>query len=945
MPGVLGTVYGQVRLDVRQAVAAYAAVRAQNAKMVYALRGTSESFIQSGRSMVTAGAGLVYIFGKAVSAAAEFQRRMDFFGAITNATAKDMDQLRKFTLKMGTDTIFTVDELADGFIELGKAGISAQDIMGGIGRAMANLGAAADIPLAESGQIITSVIKTWAFEAGKATHVVNELQGAANATIADVSDLGVSLKYVGGIAATTGISFSDTIDAISLLAQAGIRGSTAGTSLRQMLVSLNGATGPATEALKSLGIITKNGTNLFYDQAGNIKSLAKVFQILQDHTKNLSNVERLAAFRTIFNNRALASASILTRAGAKGFANMNKQIGKTTAAEIMHKRLDNLSGDIKILKANIQTMLVKAGSPFQEQIRGWVQQLTRLIQAFGKLDPKTQKLIVQFIGMSGAALITMGTFNLLIGVMLRFIANAIKMAAGVAFLVKWLKILIFNLRWLVILFGGEVAAALGISAAALAAIVAVIVIVVAGLVLLYLKWKPFRELINAFASAIWDAIKAIGVFLKLLATDPGAAWGKIKQLAKDVAAAIVQAFQSLAGKVWSWLKGAADRIGQFVQTAIAWFLSLPSKVVGIITDFVTKVISLLTFRNAGFVIGFMVGTVLKWMLLLQLRAIEFVGRMVSGILGLLAKLPGKVGFLIGFLVGRAILLWYKFMRASLKLMARLVRGVVSFLSKLPGKVIRLIVRTSVGAAHAFMKMVKALPHLAAEAVKGIINFIQQLPSRVAHFILATVAKSIILWGRFKRLAIQFAKGAAKGFIDALKNLPKTVSGILGKVIQAWKDVIKAGFDAAKAFASGLWNGFKKGLGINSPSLIERQMWQITDVMDEETKKMARHTMNVQKLSKQLADNQFGLMDPEGIRDSRSLVRLASMHARNQHRARTLAGLSGKRRAVGRARRGSGDRRAEIRITNWHEGRGHMREIAEDVVDDDASFNDFVGGNR
>ena len=87
---VLGTISGQVRLDIRQAVAAYATLRAQNARTVYAMRGTGDAFVRSGQVMAATGFGLVYMFSKAVMAAAEFERKMDFFGAVQKTSARDM---------------------------------------------------------------------------------------------------------------------------------------------------------------------------------------------------------------------------------------------------------------------------------------------------------------------------------------------------------------------------------------------------------------------------------------------------------------------------------------------------------------------------------------------------------------------------------------------------------------------------------------------------------------------------------------------------------------------------------------------------------------------------------------------------------------------------------------------------------------------------------------
>ena len=946
MPGVLGTVSGQIRMDVRQAVAAYAAVRAQNSKLMYALRGSSESFIRSGKAMVGAGAGLVYIFGKAVNSAAEFQRRMDFFGAVTNARKKDVRELSKFILDLATNSIFSANEIADGVIELGKAGIHTKDILGGIGKAMVNLGASADIPLADAGQIITSTLKTWNLQAGRATHVVNELQGAANATIADVTDIGVSLKYVGGIAATTGISLDDTINAISLLAQAGIRGSTAGTSLRQMLVSLGGATKPAHKELENLGIILKNGTNLFYDQRGNIKPLAQVYQILQNHTKKLNNEQRLAALRTIFNNRALAAASILTRAGAKGFDRMNKAVKSTTAADIAHKRLNNLSGDLKKLKSNLDVLFIRGGSPFQKQARKWVQSITDLVKAFGKLDPHTQKMIIQSIGMAGAILIAMGAFNLIIGTLLKFIGHMIQMGAAVKFVFKIIKILVFNLRAFWAFVVGPLAEALGISVAALLGWVLVIAAVVAAVVILYKKWAPFRHLVDTVAKAIWNAIKAVARFAATVAKHVPGVWRAFTNGVKNAWNAVKNFFTGLVRGAKNWLSAAGRNIGNFVKGVINWFKQLPARVEHIITSFVMTVTKALTFRNLGFVIGFVIGRMIRWFLIGVKTVVLLVARGVVAVINWFRKMGPRVGHAIENLVVRAVILMQRLAKRIGNAAKNAVTAVVHWFQKLPGRVAAFVVRMVTRAVTLFNRARVALPRLAGQATNSVITWFRKLPGRVISFVQRMVSRAINLLQNLAHKAQKFGDDIYNGIVTGIQGLPGAVQGILGKVISAIKGVIQQGFNAVKDFASGLWHGFKAGLGINSPSFIEKAMWQITGVMEGETKKISKHTMRVQQLSKQLAATGWGGADLRDMRGRAGIVDLASMHARNRNRFRDAANRSGRREiriAHRDDRRNDPNRRFALDITNWHEGRGHMREIAEDAIDDNQSFEMTVSG--
>lgn len=956
MAGGLGTITGQVRLDVRQAVASYAALRAQNASTVYALRGTGDAMVGAGKTFAAAGLGMLYVFGKVAGAAAEFERKLDFFGAVSGATAKQMQRLSKYALQLGQDTIYSANEIADGFVELGKSGVKVKDIIGGVGKAVTSLGAAGDIPLIQSAQIITSSVAQFALEAKDATHVADLLAGAANASIADITDIGYSLKYVGGIAHVAGLGLEDVTTAISILAQAGIKGSTAGTTLRQMIVSLPGVTAKAQQALQDLGIILKDGTNRFYDQKGELKPLSQVYQILGDSMKSLTAEQKTSALRTIFQTRALSAAAVLTRAGAKGFKNMYKEMSKVTAAEVASKRLDNLSGDIEILKGNIETLVIQAGGPFQEMLRGWVQNITKLVQAYGRLSPETQKNIIATIGIAGATLTAMGAFLIIVGTIFRFIAAVLKLIAGFKFLFKIMRIVIFNLRFAAAIFGGELAAALGVAAAAigitvgaLLAIIAVVVAVIAGLVILYLKCDAVRNAVNGFAMAIWNAIKAIGTFFKTLATNPGAIWDGIKKGVSSVG----DYLGKLPGIFASALGRALGAVGGWIGNVVGYFLSLPGKLLGIITSMAGKLFSLFTFRNVGYALGFFIGTVVRLMTTLPIKMITLALRAANGLFNIFKSLPGKIGFLIGFMVGRVV---GSMIRMSIKmglLAARAVMGVINFFKKLPGRIASFVIQTALKAIAKFNEIKAAIPRLAAEAVNGVVNFFQQLPARVYNFVNSMVNRAKAAFSRMKTNAIQMATAMFNGVVEAITGLPATIAGILDNCISAFKDVVTSAFNAAKDFAGGLWDGFKSGLGIKSPSFIEKHMFQMNKTLDSESKKMAKKTAAIQKIGKKYIDRTttFGA-NGKAVPSSSAAsgyVKLASMHATNQNRARSLAGSAGKR-SVADARRAdrkgtAGDRKVAMEITNWRTGHGYIRGIAQDAVDDDQDYSETLGRMR
>ena len=947
MAGVLGTITGQVRLDVKQAVAAYAALRGEHQKTMYALRGTSDTFIRAGKGMLVAGGIIAYGFTRAVSAAAEFERKMDYFGAVTDTNSKKMQKLSKFTLQVAQDTIYSANEIADGFVELGKAGVNADQIMRGVGRAMAYLGAAADIPLPEAAQIITSAVAQFELGGKQAIHVADLLAGAANASIADVTDIGYALKYVGGIAHTAGLGLDDVTTAISVLAKAGIRGSTAGTTLRQMIVSLPGTTDKAQTALKQLGIITEDGSNKFYDLHGNLKPLSSVFEILRKSMKGLTKEQQTTTLRTIFQTRALSAASVLMRAGKKGFHDMMGEMSKVTAMEVANKRLDNLSGDIEILKGNIETLVIQQGGPFQEMLRGWVQKLTKLIQAYSKLDPATQRFITQSVGMTGVILILMGVLNLFIGIILKFVYNCIRMGEALSFLFgifrSGSKFMVFmGDLWAGLSLAVEaVATALGLTVGAFLAVVAAVAAVIAIVVILYKKWQPFRDLVNTVANALWNAAKAVGNFFKSLITDPGKVWDALQKGFNSFMGFV----KRLPGVVAGAFGSALSAVGSFIGSVVKWFISLPGRVWGAITGFFAKLKSIFTMKNIAYALGFAIGTLVRLFLTFGIKAGLVIADMITKIVGFFRALPGKVGNFVLNMAARVTKSLNKMKQKAINLAVRMTLGIIKTAKGLPAKIGGFFAAMAAKSIAKMISFAKSVPEKARQAKDNILNYLKDLPARVGAKILEMVTKAKHFVQRLPMMFFNAGIDLYEKFRTSIENLPSLVAGIMDNLIGAIKDKITGAFNAVKDFASNMWDGFKAGLHINSPSIIEKKMWEITGVMDTEVKKMKKKTLDVQNMSKTLAKTSFTVGDPGALPSAAGYRKLAVMHQTNQKAARMLAEGAGKQ-GLHDARRT--DRKLQphgkvpFHIDNWREGTGHFRNIAQDVVDDDHDYEDSLG---
>lgn len=844
MAGSLGTISGQVRLDAAAAISAFAAIRAASARTQTSLLAAGTSLKTLGKISMISGLALVAAFGVAVNAAADFEKKMDYFGAVNNATAEEMEKVRTKALQLGRDSQYSAGQIADAFVEMAKAGVSVKDITGGMADAIVNLAAAADIHLDQATQIVTSQIQAYGLSVKDAARITDLFAGAANASIVDVDDLGVSLKYVGGVAHALGIEFDSTMVALSLLGKAGIKGSTAGTSLRQIMVSLAGGTDKAKAQLKDLGIITKSGSNLFFDAHGKAKSLDQVFQILQDHTKGLTQQQQLMAFRTIFNNRALAAAEILTHAGAAGFADMAAQMNKTTAADVAAKRMDNLSGDVKRLRSSIDTLMIQAGTPFQNMLRGIVQHITKVINAFINLPSGVQTAILAFIGIMGVILTFLGAVALIGGTVLKAIGVFKQMWGALKLLWAMTRIM--------------TAATWELTVATLSnpyvIIVIAIIALVTAFILLYKHSERFRNIMDAIGRGLKSGFLATVNWFKGLPKFFEDLWHQIAgwfmvgvgwvKKNWDILAAIL--LGPIGGLILVWRR--------FGDSIVAFFKSIPGAV-GRFT--VQAVQAAITFAQKlpyyiGYALGFTAGILIRGLYEMGKAIYNWGMTAVTDTIKWFQQLPGRLAAFFTLMYQNFITWSVQFGLAVKNWAVSAYNNTINWFKLLPGRIAGFFTDLWHGSTKAWTSFNTSLILWLTNSYNNTINWFSKLPGRVYSFFVSLKNQAV---GQLKSLAssaYSLGLNIYNGVTDWFSKLPGAAWDALNNTIGAFNDMVSAAFGAAKNFGKGLWDGFKKGIGINSPSYIEKAMWQITAVTDAETKKLGNQVRVMQGLAGRIA---------------------------------------------------------------------------------------------
>lgn len=346
-----------------------------SSKLGDSLRRTLGRAALAGTAVV--GAGVAAGFVASVNAASTFEKRMSAVGAVSNATAAEMAQLRQKALDLGRDTKYSASEAASAMEELVKAGVAVPDVVNGAADAVVALAAAGEVELPEAAAIAANAMNQFNLTAEQTSKVADLIAGSANASAIDVSDFGMSMAQAGAVANLVGLSFDDTAVAITAMGNAGIKGSDAGTSLKTMLMRLTPTTEGQAKAMRELGIITEDGTNQFYDAQGNVKSLADVAGVLEGALAGMSAEQRQATLTTLFGSDAIRAAAVIAEEGADGIASLTTEIGKISAEDVAEKRMDNLAGSIEKFKGSLDTLLITTGSPFLGFLRGIVDWATR----------------------------------------------------------------------------------------------------------------------------------------------------------------------------------------------------------------------------------------------------------------------------------------------------------------------------------------------------------------------------------------------------------------------------------------------------------------------------------------------------------------------------------------------------------------------------------------
>lgn len=336
------------------------------------------------RNLTLAMAPMSIAMGVGAKSAMDFEQQMAGVSAITRASAKDeadhaqnMTMLTEKARELGIESVFSATQSGEAMEYMARAGFSAKEIVEGLGGVMA-AAAAEGIGLATTTDIVASSVRGFGLAANDAAKIADVLALTSARTNTNIIGLGEGLKYVSPIARGMGVTFEETAATLGLLADSGLKGTLAGTAMKNALLKLAAPTGKSAEALAKLGLKVA-------DAHGNFVGMASILEQLRvGLNKQGGAVNRTAVAAKLFGLRGVALTNLLgrldkaTSGSALTFGELLGQLQNAggAAQRMADIRLATLTGALTLLKSSLEGVGIAVFGPMLETVTRTVREMT-----------------------------------------------------------------------------------------------------------------------------------------------------------------------------------------------------------------------------------------------------------------------------------------------------------------------------------------------------------------------------------------------------------------------------------------------------------------------------------------------------------------------------------------------------------------------------------------
>lgn len=490
------------------------------------VKKVGESIKSAGESVTEIGKGLSKVsavaaggLGATVKTAADFDSAMSQVAATMGYTvdelrdgsseaSKNMAQLSAFAQEMGSTTAFSASEAAEALNYMALAGYDAETSMQMLPTVL-NLAAAGGIDLASASDMVTDAQSALGLTLEETAVMVDQMAAASSKSNTSVAQLGEAFLTIGATASNLAGGTQELATMLGVLADNGIKASEGGTHLRNIILSLQNA---AEDGAVDFGDFSV----ALYDADGNMRSTIDIVKDMQSNMEGMNQESKDAIISGVFNKTDLASVNALLNTSATRFDELGASINSAdgAAADMAAVQLDNLNGQLTLLKSALEGLAISLGTILMPMISKVVELVSRFVDWLNSLDEGQQQMIV-----------TVGLVVAAIGPLVMIIGNVISVVGTVVSGIGTLLTILGSCMTFIV--GTAIPAIVGFIAAfwPVIAVLAAVVAAIAGVIAIIKNWDKITEWFKERWAIFGEKIAAIkDVFLDLVHS--AADWGR-----------------------------------------------------------------------------------------------------------------------------------------------------------------------------------------------------------------------------------------------------------------------------------------------------------------------------------------------------------------------------------------------------------------------------------
>lgn len=561
------------------------------------MQNVGDKISGAGEKLLPVTAGVTALGTVAVKTGADFDAAMSKVAAVSGATGDDLQALRDKAREMGSQTKFSASEAAEAMNYMAMAGWKTEEMLSGIEGVM-NLAAASGEDLATTSDIVTDALTAFGLTAADSAHFADVLAAASSNANTNVSMMGETFKYAAPVAGSLGFSVEDTAEAIGLMANAGIKSTQAGTSLRSIMAALAGEVKFCGESIGEVEIQTTNAD-------GSMRELSDILADCRVAFAGLSESEQASAAQALVGKNAMSGFLALMNAAPADIEKLSGAISDCdgTSLSMAETMQDNLAGQLTILKSQLEELAISFSDILMPAIRSIVSHIQGLVDKLNQLDPQTKETIVK-IALVAAAL---GPMLIVLGKTISGIGSVLSLVSKAPAAIGAVK-------------GGitAVTGALGVSMGTILAVGAAIAALVAAFMHLWKTnenfknnilgiWEQIKSTFSGLTQGITDRINALGFNFESFTDMLKAAWDALCNLLAPVFEGVFQNIANIFSEISGIILGLLD---VFIGLFTGNWDQLWNGVKGIFTSIWNFIVS--TFTNILNTLKGIADVVLGW---------------------------------------------------------------------------------------------------------------------------------------------------------------------------------------------------------------------------------------------------------------------------------------------------------------------------------------------